>query len=314
MPWSLLLLVVGAGVAAAQDLPIHSPVSPVVVSRSALYGQPLMAPTGGWQVRTMVDYSSVVDFSATRTRELVLDAELLTADLWVIRDLSPTRFVLANIAIRGAYDGHFDETINTFHRLTGLRVPARDRLPINRYDWHAELPDTFVVRDRPGTFVGDLRLGAGWRIGRSQVVASLTLPTATAGVPGWSRGSIGTAVAVTSSLFEHGRWQIQGGLSAGWTPATGELARYQRENFLAAMSGVRLRVGERQALYSTVWFHQGPWRDTGLKTMDHPDFTIDFGALLRPWQGSPEFQISMTEDLYPNGPAIDVGLRLGIRW
>ena len=41
--------------------------------------------------------------------------------------------------------------------------------------------------------------------------------------------------------------------------------------------------------------------------------TLDYGFLLKARKG-PEWFLGMTEDLEPNGPAIDLSFRIGARW
>jgi len=83
-----------------------------------------------------------------------------------------------------------------------------------------QLPDTTFSRPRPGTFFGDIRLGAGHRFGRVQVTGALTLPTTSAG-EGWGRDVVGTSLAATANLVRTDRIVLDGGLTAGWTPTTG---------------------------------------------------------------------------------------------
>lgn len=301
---------------AAQELPPYVPLNPALSSRSALYAQPIVSPKPGWQLRIVADYTNAIE-SATSTdnREYLFDAEVLQADVWVTRDLSPRAFLLANVAVRGGYDGHFDGALNWYHELIGLRVPARNRRPEDTFGWEQTLPDGRVVsRPRPGTFIGDLRLGAGLRFGRSQLVGTLTLPTTTTDQSGWGREVVGTAVSFTSRLAETNRIAVDGGLSVGWTPTTGPLAAYQQSTFVGGMLGGRWRFSGRQAVFGTIAFQSANWKETGWTPLDGRETTLDFGGLFVLKESWPELQVGMAQDIAPRGPALDVGFKIGLRW
>jgi hypothetical protein len=299
----------------AQDIPPYVPANPVLESRSALYAQPFVAPHVGWQLRFVADYYNAVEVShSTDLRQSIFDAEVLQGDLWVTRDLSRRVFVVADLPVRGAYSGFLDGFLNWYHKVIGLGVPARDELPIDHFQWTVAFPDTTVERTRPGTFLGDLRGGIGLRLGRTQFVASATLPSGSIGPDGWTRHVIGTSLAATTQLVRNSRVIVDGEASVGITPTEGALARYQRSVFVSGSVSGRWRFAGRQALFGTVWAQSGSWQGTGFETLEDAEVTFDFGFLLRPGRHWPELQIGMTQDLVPRGPAMDVGFTAGVRW
>lgn len=300
---------------AAQDVPPYVPANPVLQSRSALYAQPFVAPHAGWHFRFLADYYNAVEVSHTSDlRQEIFDAEVLQGDLWVTRDLSRRVFVIADLPIRGAYDGFLDSFLNWYHRLIGLAVPARDELPIDHFQWTTAFPDTTVNRARPGTFLGDVRGGIGVRVGRTQFVASATLPTASISQEGWTRQVIGTSVAATTQLLRSSRVTLDGEASVGFTPTAGALARYQRDLFVSGSVSGRWRFAGRQAVFGTIWAQSSNWQVSGFETLENPEVSFDFGFLLRPGRRWPELQLGMTQDLLPRGPAMDVGFTAGVRW
>lgn len=300
----------------AQDIPPHVPVNPVLASRSALYAQPFISPRARWLSRIVIDYSNAVEpGSATDGRAYVFDAETMQVDLWLGRDVSPTVFVYGNVALRGGYAGHLDGFLNWYHDVIGLPVPARNQRPENQFGWEFELGGDSIVRERPGTFLGDLRLGAGVRLSPTvQAVATVTLPSATTHAEGWSRGTIGSALAVTARTVQTSRVSLDVGVSAGWTPAHGDLSAYQRTLFVGALVAGRWRFAGKQAVFSTVWVQSPNWKDTGFQALGRAEVTLDFGGLFTVGQGWPEIQVGLTEDLLPSGPSVDAGFKLGIRW
>ncbi|MEO5798190.1 MAG: DUF3187 family protein, partial [Gemmatimonadales bacterium] len=241
------------------------------------------------------------------------DAETLSGDIWLTHDLSPRVFVLGNVAIRGGYAGFMDGFLNWYHDLIGLKVPARNKRTENRFTWEYDLPDgQHIVHERPGTFIGDARLGAGLRLGKSQLVATVTLPTA--GAEGWGRDVVGTALQFTSRWTDNSRFVVEGGASAGWTPTHGSQTAFQRSTFLGAQLASRWRFSGRQALFATVWVQSPSWKNTGFNAIDNAEVTLDFGGLVKFKKNWPELQIGMTEDLMPAGPAVDAGFKLGLKW
>ena len=234
-------------VAAAQDLSPYIPVNPVLASRSALYAQP-MVPVGGWHLRLVTDYSNAIEYEFSRDRRRYLfDAEILQSDLWLTRDLSRRVFVVGDLSVRGGYNGVLDGFLNWYHDLFGLTVTGRSERPENQFGWQFTLPDTVVTRARPGTFLGDVRAGAGVRVGRSQLIGSVTLPTTPSSADGWGRGVVGTSLALTSNLLRTPRVMLDGEATLGWTPTHGALARYQRSVFAGGALALRWRVVGQQA-------------------------------------------------------------------
>ena len=310
----LPVLLTAATSLAAQDLPPYVPSNPALTSRSALYAQPIVPQGRGWRVRTVVDYANAVEVTKSPNgRDYLFDAETLEGDLWITHDLSPRAFLLGNLAVRGGYAGFMDGFLNWYHDLIGLKVPARNKRTENRFTWNFTMPDGQVIdRARPGTFIGDTRIGAGLRLAHGQLVATVTLPTASA--EGWGRDVVGTSLALTNRWVENSRFLVEGGATAGWTPTTGALAQYQRSIFVGGQLASRWRFSGRQALFATVWLQSPNWKNTGFNALDAAEVTLDFGGLIKLGKRWPEIQVGMTEDLLPRGPAVDAGFKLGVRW
>jgi hypothetical protein len=314
---SLAAVVLSPVRARGQDIPPYVPANPVLASRSALYAQPFISPSAGTRIRLVADYYNAVEVAesgGSAPRQYVFDAEVLQADLWATRDVSRRVFLVANVPIRGGYDGVLDGVLNWYHKLIGLSVPARDELPKNVFEWKFQLPDTSITRPSPGTFIGDVRAGVGVRLGRAQLLASVTLPTATLNQDGWTRHVVGTSLAVSGDLVRSSRIVLDAGASAGYTPAQGRLAPYQQTAFGSGLVSARWRFAGQQAVYGSVWAQSSNWKNTGFDGVDDPEVSMDFGFLLRIKRSWPELQLGMTQDLVPKGPAMDVSFTLGLRW
>jgi len=312
----LLALVMLPGAIAAQSLPPYVAVNPVLASRSALYFQPVVPRGDGWRRAVVADYSNAVETSTSATdgRQFLLDAELLRIDLWFGRDLSADWFVVADLPVRSAHDGFLDSFLNWYHDVIGLKVPARNKRPLDTYGWTIELPDQNLDIPRQRTFLGDLRLGVGRRVGPAQLTATITLPTATNGIDAWSRGTIGTSLAAAARLVATERVIVEAGLTGGYTPTHGDLAAYQRQWFVGGSGAFRWRFSGQQAVFATVFMQSASWQGTGFHAMDDGEVTLDFGWLLQLKHGWPTIQAGMTEDLYPRGPSVDAGFKLGVHW
>lgn len=312
-----LITISGAGPITAQEIPPYVPANPVLASRSALYAQPFILPRSGWDVRLVSDYYNAVETSLTPppARQYIFDAEVLQFDTWVTHDIGSHAFVIGDLPIRGAYDGFLDSFLNWYHGVIGLAVPARNELPIDHFEWKAVLADTTLNRQRPGTFLGDARIGAGWRMGNLEAIATATLPTATITADGWSRKTVGTSVALSGEIVRTARLALDAEATGGYTPGTHDLlGKYQRSWFGGGLAAMRWRFAGRQAVFATAWYQTGNWKNTGFAAMDNPEFSLDFGFLLRPARRGPELQLGMTQDLDPRGPAMDVGFTIGLRW
>jgi hypothetical protein len=314
---ALAILLAAPMALAAQDIPPYVPANPILESRSALYAQPYISAQPAWQWRVLSDYYNAVEVSTSDgplSRQYIFDAEVLQADVWVTRDLGHHLFILADVPLRGGYNGFLDGFLIWYHHLTGLEVPARDELPRDHFQWGFVLPDSNINRSNPGTFLGDVRGGAGWREGRVEVIATATVPTATIGEDGWSRHVVGTSVALSAAVIRNSRIALDASASAGYTPANGALSPYQRTGFISGLLSARWRFAGRQALFFGAWSQSPSWHDTGFHAMDDHEVSADFGFLLHPGRRWPELQLGMTQDLEPRGPALDVGFSVGLRW
>jgi hypothetical protein len=308
---TLLLLLVAAPVF-AQGLPHFSPISPVAASRSGLSFEPYRDPRPGrWSWKLAVDYASTIEDNQDESEDYLLDSELLRVEARATRDLGEQTFLLLDAQIGGAYDGFMDGFLDWYHDLLGIAVPERERRPHNEFLYTVHLSDDESVDYRKSSlFLGDARVGLGMRLTPwLQSVVALTLPTNT-GPDGYGRGVVSVNLLNTVRSRLSGRFTYEGSLSAGYTPSHGRLAASQREVFAAATSGLRFRFWGRQSLYANFFYHSPYYEGTSLPSLDKQELSLDFGWLLAT-AGGAEWRLGMTEDLMPNGPAIDLVFRLG---
>jgi hypothetical protein len=298
--------------ATAQSLPAFMPINPVATSRSGVYFQPYQAPhPGRWTGSISLDYASAVELNDFSTVSYTLDAELLRVRFRLGRDLGPRAFVLADAEVDGSYNGFLDGFLDWYHRTFGFHLHEREVRPRNSFRYEILLPDgQTVFRDKSALFLGDARLGLGYRITPSfQSVLSATLPTST-GPTGYGRGDVSLNLLNTVHLVPYPRLVLEGGLGFGYTPSHGDLERYQRKTFVSASGGARFRFWGRQSLFATLFYHDPYYHDTTLPSLDRKELSLDFGWLLATRSGA-DWRVGMTEDLEPGGPAIDLIFRVG---
>jgi hypothetical protein len=297
----------------AQGLPAYSPINPVAESRTALGFEPYRTPRlGGWSLGLSLDYGSAIELALEPRADYTLDAELLRLRLRVARDLSPSVFLMADVAAQGSYAGFLDGFLNWYHDLIGIKLAAREERPNDAFLYRLDLPDGVDRTRRPSDlFLGDARLAAGLRLGpHLQTLALVTLPTAT-GPVGYGRGvpAAGLITTVRAPLAEP--LIYEGSLGLGYTPTHGDLEPYQRTTFVSGSSGLRWRFWGRQSLYANLFYHSPYYHDTTIHPLDRRELSLDFGWMLAT-NGGKEWRIGMTEDMEPNGPAIDIVFRLGV--
>lgn len=315
---ALAILLAGApGASSQQPLlaqPPYGTMNPLQASRSGLVTQPYAEPSPGWRVAILADYASTIELTRNGAAGLLLDSELLRLDLVVTRDLGARGFLVLGTSLQGAYDGFLDGFLNWYHDFTGLKVSGREQRPVDQFAYELDLPDgQRLVREPASLFLGDVRVGAGFRhSGHWQTVASLTLPTNT-GPGGYRRGTVSASAVTTLRAGFWKRFTYEGGVGLGFTPKHGELAPFQRTWFAQATSGVRARFIGPLSLYTNVIYHSAPYHGTSLRALDTRELTIDVGGVFKFAKG-PEWILGLTEDLEPRGPAIDLSFRVGARW
>lgn len=297
----------------AQGLPPYLAVNPLQTSRSGLLFQPYVDGERDWQVRLLLDYASSVEFADQPSARLTLDGEILRLDATVTRNLG-SAFVGASASWNAVYDGFLDGFLDWYHELFGLEVTARTLRPRNRFEYSLYLPDGREIdRRRSSGFLGDLRLLAGHRHTRHwQTTVAVTLPTTT-GPTGYGRGAVSLAGVTTARAPLDGRLTFEGSVGLGATPRHGDLGEFQRTVFGSASAGLRYRFWGKQAAFINLFYQTPSYRGTGMEPLDRREITLDYGFLLKARNG-PEWFLGMTEDLSPDGPAIDLSFRIGARW
>jgi hypothetical protein len=308
----LVLLLAAPRAGWGQGLPDFSPLNPVSSSRSGLYFQPYRDPSPGRWITTLgLDYASVMEYNRFPQADYVLDSELLRISLGLTRDLSPRTFLALDVSVAGAYSGFMDGFLDWYHGALGIRVSERERRPRDRFLYVITLPDgAGVSRSRSNLFIQDTRVGLGFRHSPAlQSMVSLTLPTST-GPDGYGRGVVSGGLLNTLRLGLNPGLMYEGSLGIGFTPRHGSLPGSQREFFVAATSGVRARVWGRQSLYANLFVHSPYYFDTTLPGLDRRELSLDFGWILQTRNGG-DWRISLTEDLEPGGPGVDLVLRVG---
>jgi hypothetical protein len=303
----------GASPVSAQGLPEFAPINPVAASRSGLYFQPYRTPRPGHlSIDVRLDYGSAIEYDLPQPRpSYLLDGEFLRLQLAAARDLGPKLFVFGDAGLDGAYAGFLDGFLNWYHRLLGLNLPERDARPKNAFAYQLALANgTTLDRSPSDLYLGDARLGAGYRwTGGLQTAVSVTVPTST-GPDGYGRGTLSLNAVNTARARLSSRFTYEGSLGFGWTPTHGDLAPYQKQVFVSATSGLRFRFWGRASAFANVFYHSPYYQKTTLPALDRRDLELDFGWMLATKSGK-EWRIGMTEDLEPSGPAIDVIFRIG---
>jgi uncharacterized protein DUF3187 len=308
------LLLALAAPAAAQDhgLPSYAPINPVASSRTSLYFQPFRDLAGSnWTSSISLDYASLIEYNNDIPgASYVLDSEVLRLAGEISRALTPRSFLTISISTGGAYAGFLDGFLHWYHSTLGIRISEREKRPNDSFLYTISLPNgTSVTRPSSDFYLGDLRATLGLQLSHQlQTSLTITLPTSTApegyrrGVP--SLGLLNTFRARQATLT------YEGSLNFGFTPSHGTLASYQRELFVAATSGLRLRFWGRQSLYGNLFYHSPYYTDTTLPALDRRELSLDFGWVLQTRRRG-EWRLGLTEDLEPGGPGVDLVFRLG---
>jgi Protein of unknown function (DUF3187) len=298
--------------AGGQGLPELAPLNPMGASRSGIYFQPYQDPAPGrWVAKLALDYASVIEYNRLPQADYVLDSELLRISVGLTRDLNSRAFLSLGASLGGAYGGFLDGFLDWYHGALGIEMIERERRPRDRYLYAVTLPDgSSVSRSRSNLFLGDARVGLGLRHSSSvQSLLSLTLPTST-GPEGFGRGV--PSVSLLSTVRHRVRPGLlyEGSVNFGFTPRNGDLPEGERELFVAASSGLRVRAWRRQFLYANVFYHSPYYKNTTLPALDLRELSLDFGWILQSRQGT-EWRVGLTEDLEPGGPGVDLVLRIG---
>lgn len=312
-----IVVPVMAGLAAvpslpAQSLPRYSPISGVAASRSGLQFEPYVEPSDGWRLAMSLDYGTMTELNVLdQDTAYVLDGEVARLSVDVTRDLGRSTFIFAQVSVNGTYDGFLDGVLDSYHGLFGFDLPSREARPTNEFEYRVGFPDgNSFTSSKSRAFLGDTRLGIGRRhSAHHQTTLSLTLPTST-GPTGYGRGTVSLNATHTLHTVATPNLILEASAGVGYTPTTGELARYQRSWFAMGTAGGRWRFWGRQWLYANILVHSPYYHDTSLPSLDKRDVSLDFGWILSR-SGGKEWRIGLVEDPEPTGPAIDLVFRFG---
>lgn len=315
-PDSRFTLVWGPSVVAAQSdlgLPAWYPSNILATSRSPLYFQPWIAPHPGTRVTVALDYANIYELAyGPVAGAYVQDLELGTLHLGASRDLDAATFIAADLPVSTAWKGGLDGFLKWWHGLLGIKIPERELRPEHRFGFDLTLPNGSFDR-APATYLGDLRLGLGRRIGKgSQLLGTLTLPTTTNAGYAKRVPSIGLLYAGQTDLAA--KLRVEGTAGLGYTPRTSGLLRsYQRDVFLSMGGGFRWHFAGITSMFGTLWWSTPYYSGTGIAGLDRPDMTFDFGWIFRSRSGV-EWRIGMSEDPVPSGPGVDAVFKASRSW
>lgn len=293
-------------------LPPWAPQNPIEANRSVLFAPPLMMPQGDWGLTLAFDYSSAIELYATVGKGMTLDAELGRFQVWLTRRIDERWFLFGQVQIQGAYDGFMDQFIDWYHGLLGVQYIARELRPLNKYKYSITYERGRTITYGPVDLgLGDSRVGAGLRLGKhAQVLLVFGLPTSTN--PGFRAGTLQTGLILTGEAPLLPWLTVSGSIGIGFTPRTGTLAPWENVFFMSFSGGPRVRLSWRNFLYGNIFVHTPPFHGTDLIPMDGTDFSIDFGYMFRV-DPKTELWVGIVEDPYPDGPALDVAFRFGLR-
>ena len=295
-------------------LPVVYQSNILATARSPLYFQPWVAPHAGTRYAVALDYANIYELAyGAYAGDYVQDLELATVHLSARRDLSPTAFVTADLPVSTAWRGGLDAFLKWWHGLLGIQIPERSLRPENRFGFHLALPDGRGFDRRPATYLGDVRLGGGLRLGRGgQVMATLTLPTAT--TSGYGRGVASVGVMVAGQTDLDPRLRVEGTAGLGFAPRTHLALRpYERDVFASMGGGFRWRFYRGTSMFGTLWWHSPYYARTTIAGLDRPDMAFDFGWIFRT-HGGAEWRVGMTEDPLPSGPGVDAVFKASRTW
>jgi Protein of unknown function (DUF3187) len=293
-------------------LPPWAPQNPIEANRSVLFAPPLMMPAGDWGLTFAFDYASSIELYSYLNKGITLDAELGRLQVWLTRRIDDRWFVFGQVQIQGAYDGFMDRFINWYHSLLGVKYDARSIRPLNKYKYSITYEKEQTISYGPVDLgIGDSRIGLGRMLGHhAQVLLVLGLPTSTA--PGYRAGTLQTGLIIMGEAPLLPWLTVSGSVGVGFTPKTGTLAPYEKTVFFSFSGGPRVRLSWRNFLYANLFVQTPPFHGTDLRPMDLVDFTIDFGWIFR-IDPRTELWLGIVEDPFPDGPALDVAFRFGIK-
>lgn len=295
-------------------LPVLQQSNILASARSPLYFQPRVPARSGTRVTVAFDYASLYELSyGPVAGDYVQDLELSTFHFAATQDLSPTTFVSADLPMATAWKGGIDGFLSWWHGVLGITIPERALRPEHRFDYRLSLPNGATIVHDPATYVGDLRVGAGWRFSPGgQVTGTVTFPTATA--DGYGRDVVSFGAVLTGTADLDPRLRVEGNLGLGFAPRTQSgLRSYQRTTFGSVGGGFRWRFYRQASMFGTLWWHSPYYGRTGIRALDGNEFTFDFGWIFRT-PGAGEWRVGMSEDPLPSGPGVDAVFKASRSW
>ena len=305
-----------APVAAQSDngLPVQQQSNLLATARSPLYFQPRVPAHSGTRITVAFDYASIYELALDAVGDpYVQDLELATVHLAATRDLSPTAYVTADLPVGTAWKGGLDGFLGWWHEVLSIELPERSLRPEHRFGYRLELPNGDSVHYAPTSYLGDLRVGTGWRFAPGgQLMATVTLPTATA--EGYGKDVVSFGAILTGTTDLDSRLRVEGSVALGYTPRTDAVLRpYQRSTFGAVGGGFRWRFFRGASMFGTLWLHSPYYAHTGMRSLDRNELTFDFGWIVRTKEGA-EWRVGMAEDPNPSGPGVDAVFKASRSW
>ncbi len=218
---------------------------------------------------------------------------------------------LAHHETRGGFLDHF---IQEFHGLLNLPNDNREDVANNSHSFYLGPQDGPALINQPDPISGfsdpviTLKRGL-WQGRRGQISANLIWKSPW-GSEGWTsdKSDFGTSFLMRR---RGERYHLHG--QAGWislgTPAGWESV--QREDFAFMSIALERSQGRRSSWVAQLDWGRSPFKQTGLKVLE--DDAVNFIVGWRfGWGGNGEGQLTFSEDITSDGPAVDFSLNLQI--
>ena len=262
------------------------------------------------------DYDVTTEYyvDANASESITIDGETSAFSLGWRQGLADGLELTARLPVLVIGGGYMDHFVNEWHKAFGLPDGGRPLAQDNqRQITYTASGNTVLDERRSGTTLGDIQLGAGYRLGEGAALRGVVkLPTGSK--HRLTGGNWGGALWGDFALpFDKGS-SFDGFASLGVSIAAqaDALPGLQRRAAVFGGAGLGYRLTQNFELRSQLYAHSALYQDTGLSGLKKPGLQLTLGGSYR-CSSSTRLDVFFQEDAVTNSSP-DFSLHLGLSY
>jgi hypothetical protein len=252
--------------------------------------------------------------------ELLIDMEVLVADLSIVYGVCETFAIRLDLPMISMQDGFLDGFLENYHDFLGVSNYNRENRPKNDFAYRvAKDGELWIQGEAAAWQLGEARFSTQFSLPavkiagqplNSSFLATVKIPTGDAGKGlGSERFDVGFFLPIH---WKRSRWSVHLMPGALWIDDPKTLgAQVSARNSVSLLAGTAFEYNDKWRWLAQLNYYTSPFEKTGLDELDDGALELSFG-FQRTLSQSLYWEFAFGEDLTLAVP--DFNIRLGMTW